>query len=418
MLAVILGGGRGNRLYPLTKLRCKPAVPLAAKFRLIDISLSNCINSGLRRIFVVTQYNSASLMTHVNRAFAFDNFSDGFVQILAAEQTPESDSWYEGTADAIRRNLRRIDKPFYDQVLILSGDQLCKMDLSKLVALHRESKAGATVSVVPVGRRDAPRLGLVGIDEGGRVIDFVEKPQDPAVLDRFRIGPRRRSALGLDGREEDLYLASMGTYCFDRETLVSVLRDTGKLDFGRDVFQDLVGTLEITAFPFEGYWEDVGTIGAFHRGNLALATEDAAFDFYDPSQRVFTRPRFLPSAKVLESTLDATLLGDGCRIIRADIRESVVGIRSVVREGSQVSEAVILGQDFYPNPTLDGDIPYGIGRECRIHRAIIDKNARIGDGCVIRGEVGRPDEEGEYHVVRDGIVVIPKNVCVPPGTVL
>ncbi|MAE71314.1 MAG: glucose-1-phosphate adenylyltransferase [Gemmatimonadetes bacterium] len=416
VLAVILGGGRGTRLYPLTRDRCKPAVPLGGKYRLIDIPIANCINSGLRQIFVLTQFNSASLMTHIHRAYRFDGFMPGFVEILAAEQTPESDSWYQGTADAVRQNLRRIDRSNYNQVLILSGDQLYRMRAEHLIGYHREVKADVTLSVIPVRRKDTSRFGLVRVGHGGMVREFVEKPTDAAILDRFRVPPESLSVLGISDKGEEVYLASMGIYVFDREVLVKILRDESKLDFGKDIFEGLLSQLEIAAYPFDGYWEDIGTIGAFHHANISLASPGTPFDFYDLGRPVYTSRRYLPASKVVASKLDNTLLGEGCRVLESDIRSSVVGIRSIVREGSTISESVLLGMDFLSPEHRPKDVSYGIGHDCVIHRAIIDKNARIGDGCIIRGGDDRPDSESQIHAVRDGVVVIPKNAVVPPGT--
>ena len=419
VLGIILGGGRGTRLYPLTQLRCKPAVPLGGKHRLIDIPLSNCINSEIRKIFVVTQFNSASLMSHVHRTYTFDNFSQGFVEILAAEQTLESSDWYQGTADAVRQNLRRIKKPEYSQVLVLSGDQLYRMNFEHLVNYHREMKADITLAVIPVRGEDASRFGILRVGEGARVREFVEKPRERAVLDRFRVTSEARSTLGLSASAEDASLASMGIYVFNPDALSAVLEDRSKLDFGKDIFENVLDDLEIVAYPFEGYWEDIGTIGAFHRANLALTQHHSAFDFFDYRKRVFTRPRFLPASKVLSSTLQSVLIAEGCRIMESEIAHSVVGVRSIIREGSRISDTVVMGMDFYPSGGGGArNVPFGIGRDCVIHRAIIDKGARIGDGCLIRGAPDRLDEESDIHAVRDGIVVIPKNAILPAGTVI
>ena len=418
VLAVILGGGRGTRLHPLTRDRCKPAVPLGGKYRLIDIPISNCINSGLRQIFVLTQFNSSSLMNHIHRAFRFDGFSPGFVQVLAAEQTPESDAWYQGTADAVRQNIRRIDRPQYKEVLILSGDQLYRMRANLLLAHHRESKADITLAVIPVTRAEASRFGLVRVGPGGMVREFVEKPTDPEVLDRFRVPAETRRILGISDPGEDLYLASMGIYVFDRTALVTILEDRSKIDFGKDIFENVLGDMQIAAYPFDGYWEDIGTIGAFHRTNVSLACMDAPFNFYEFRRPVYTRRRYLPASKVLDSRLDNALISEGCRIKSAEIRESVVGIRSIIRSQTKIRETVLLGMDFFPSHARPSDVPWGIGRGCEIYRAIIDKNVCIGDDCVIRGGVDRPDEDHPLYAVRDGVVVIPKNTVVPPGTTI
>lgn len=418
VLAVILGGGRGTRLYPLTRDRCKPAVPLGAKYRLIDIPISNCINSGIRQIFVLTQFNSASLMTHIHRAYRFDGFSAGFVQILAAEQTLESDDWYQGTADAIRKNLRRITRERYKQILILSGDQLYRMRAEHVIGYHREIKADVTIAVIPVTRAEASRFGLLRVGRGGMVKEFIEKPDDPEVLDRFRLTPESRRVLGISDPGEDLYLASMGIYVFDRGPLTKILSDKNKIDFGKDIFEDVLSDMEIAAYPFDGYWEDIGTIGSFHSTNISLARMDAPFNFYEYGRPVYTSRRYLPATKLLDSRLNNALIAEGCRIKGAEIRDSVVGIRSIVRSGTRISESVLMGMDFFPSHARPSDVPWGIGQRCDIHSAIIDKNARIGDDCIIRGGETSEDIIKEEYAIRDGVVVIPKNTELPSGTII
>jgi len=412
VLAVVLGGGRGGRLYPLTKLRAKPAVPIGGKYRLIDIPISNCINSGVTRIFVLTQFLSASLHRHVYRTYKFDVFSAGFVEILPAEQTLTSTDWYQGTADAVRQQMHRFLSRGAEDVLILAGDHLYRMDYSEFIRLHRESRADVTIAVLPVSAADAPRYGILQTNDEGRIVAFREKPQGAEELE------------GLESRhgDERPYLASMGIYVFRMDVLVRLLEECSGDDFGRHVVPAAIESVRVYAFPFDGYWEDIGTIAAFYEANLALTRPDPLFDFYDPHQPIYTRSRFLPPSRIDGCRLERAVVAEGCWLYDADIEECIIGLRSVVRPGAQLRQVVMMGADFYEDDDEKaenrrlGRPHVGIGQSAHIERAIIDKNARIGQGVVIRSHEGEPDHEEEYYAIRDGIAVIPKNAVIPDGT--
>jgi glucose-1-phosphate adenylyltransferase len=407
-LGIILGGGRGERLFPLTQQRSKPAVPFAGKYRLVDVSISNCINAGIRRIFVLTQYNSASLHNHITKTYRFDAFGRSFVDILAAEQTFESKSWYQGTADAVRQNLHHIvSRPAIDRTLILGGDQLYRMNLRELVEQHRQNEAEVTLAVTPVPREDTSRYGILQIDGSGVVTKFVEKPSSDAL-----------GGLESDGR----FLGSMGIYLFDRQVLEDVLHESEDRDFGHDILPKLIGRRRLFAYLFEGYFEDVGTIRSFYTANLLLTDPLPRFNFYVPLAPIYTHPRFLPGSKIDECNIVGSLVTEGCILNHCRIEKSVVGIRSRVERGAVVKESVMMGADFYQVPeVIDGDHargvpPIGIGEGAVIERAIIDKNARIGKGVRIVNKRGVANEDSDTYVIRDGIVVIPKDVIIPDGT--
>jgi len=414
VLAVVLGGGRGARLYPLTKLRAKPAVPIGGKYRLIDIPMSNCINSGITRIFILTQFLSASLHRHVFRTYTFDVFSRGFVEILAAEQTLTGADWYQGTADAVRQQAHRFLSRGADDVLILAGDHLYRMDYSQFIRLHRESRADVTVSVLPVSAAQAPRYGIIQTNDEGRIVAFREKPKGTEELE------------GLESRhgDEQPYLASMGIYVFRMDVLVRLLEEVREEDFGKHIVPAAIESVRVYAFPFDGYWDDIGTISTFYEANLALTQPDPPFDFYDPHQPIYTRSRFLPPSRVDGCRLEQAVVAEGCWLYDSDIEECIIGLRSVVRPGAQLRQVVMMGADFYEDDDEKaenrrlGRPHVGIGQDARIERAIIDKNARIGQGVVIRSHQGEPDHEEEHYVIRDGIVVIPKNAIIPEGTTI
>jgi glucose-1-phosphate adenylyltransferase len=420
VLGVILGGGRGSRLFPLTRDRAKPAVPIAGKYRLVDFPISNCINSRMRYIYVLTQFNSVSLHRHIQQSFQFDRFSPGFVHILAAQQTPEADGWYIGNADAVRQNRRHILGMDFDYVLILSGDQLYRMDYRSLLQFHVERKADVTVSVIPVGRKEASSLGLLQLDEERRIVRFEEKPKDPKVLDEMRITPQVRSELGIEG-DGDFYLASMGIYLFDRVSLRSSL-DNEMTDFGGEIIPTSISGGKTFGYVFQDYWEDVGTIGTFFEANLALCSSRPSFDFFEQQHPMYTHARFLPSSKISDTCITSSLIADGCIIEGARIEESVVGVRSLINEGTSIRNTIIMGCDSYEsvNQELKDDsmgIPHmSIGRNCSIERAIIDKNAHLGDGVTIGDRSRSPDEDGTNYYIRDGIVIIPKGAVVASGT--
>lgn len=413
VLGVILGGGAGSRLYPLTKLRAKPAVPLAGHYRLIDIPLSNCIHSGINRVYVLTQFNSVSLHRHISRTYQFDNFSGGWVQILAAQQTPESESWYQGTADALRQQLYQIRVARPHDVLILSGDHLYRMDYARFIHFHRQKEADITIAVKPATAEEAPRLGILQLDEDGRIQRFREKP--PAT-----------ELVGLESVPGDKpYMASMGIYVFRAKTLADVLSKESGSDFGKHIIPAAIEKgLRVYGYQFDGYWEDIGTIKSFYEVNLALAQPNAPFDIFDAEWPIYTRSRYLPGTLLADCDLHNVLLGHGSIIEGAEITDSVIGLRSTIRRGAHLRHVVMMGGDYYETPAEKAEnralglVDVGVGEGSVIERAILDKNARIGRNVVIRDHTGMPDEDTESYVVRDGIVVIPKNASIPDGTVI
>jgi glucose-1-phosphate adenylyltransferase len=423
VISVVLGGGAGTRLFPLTKDRSKPAVPLAGKYRIVDIPISNCLNSGLKRIFLLTQFNSSSLHKHVQQAYHFDDFTDAFVEIMAAQQTTSSTAWYQGTADAVRQNLGHFADAPHNYVIILSGDQLYRMDLRDLMEHHIRTNAEVTVATIPVNRTDAGSFGIMQIDNQERITRFEEKPQDPAILDSLRIDPETMTRLGTQGRG-DLYLASMGIYVFNRDALAKAL--AGKhVDFGKHIIPNLIKKCDSTfAYIYQGYWEDIGTIKAFFDANLDLANELPKFNFFDTSAPIYTHARYLPASKIVRGTIDRAVIADGCVIVDSRIEHAVIGIRSRIEAGCVVKDAILMGHDDYETPAdLDaararGLPPCGVGPNTHIERAIIDKNARIGANVRISPE-GKPDEfNGDNFHIRDGIVVVPKGAVIPDGTVI
>jgi glucose-1-phosphate adenylyltransferase len=422
ILSIIMGGGQGKRLFPLTKERAKPAVPLAGKYRLVDIPISNCINSSLRRIYLLTQFNSASLHRHISQSYKFDHFSGGFVEILAAEQTLSDASWYQGTADAVRKNLIHVLNNDFEHLLILSGDQLYRMDFREIISHHVQAEADLTVATLPVGRREAESLGIMQIDADRRITRFVEKPREPALLDSLKLARSSYPALGIkDDRE--LLLASMGIYVFKREVLVHLL-DNNHTDFGKHIIPGAIKTHRVFSHVHQGYWEDIGTIRSFFEANLDVTSELPRFNFFDMAAPVFSRPRFLPGSKINGAHIDHAVVTDGCIINHARIMHSIVGIRSLVGAGSELNRVILLGCDYYESQasidesTRANRPRIGIGLNTRIENAIIDKNARIGDNVVI-SPAGKPENHDHpLYFIRDGIVIIPKNGVVPHGTVI
>ncbi|MGE0454880.1 MAG: glucose-1-phosphate adenylyltransferase [Vicinamibacteria bacterium] len=413
VLAVILGGGRGSRLFPLTLHRSKPAVPIGGKYRLIDIPLSNCINSRLRRIFVLTQYNSQSLNRHVSQTYRFDSFSSGFVSVLAAEQTDERPDWFQGTADAVRQSLRHMREHASREVLILSGDQLYQMDFRRMLEAHRRSVADATVAVIAVPAEETSGFGILKVNRQGRIVHFEEKP-----------GPERLPELVSQmAGSGPSYLASMGIYLFNREALERAL-ESDRADFGKHVIPEIVPKLRVQAYLHRGYWEDVGTIRSYYAANLALCRPVPPFDFYDAARPVYTHPRTLPATKIEQCSVREALICEGSIVIGAEIERSLVGIRSRIGRGARVTDSVLLGADLYESldelarDAARGLPPIGIGEDALIERAIVDKNARIGRGVRIVNEGGAGDREGEGWFVRDGIVLVGKNAVIPDGTVI
>ncbi len=410
VLGVILGGGRGSRLWPLTKLRAKPAVPIAGKYRLIDIPMSNCLNSDIQQVAILTQFKSVSLHRHVSNTYRFDSFRPGWVEILAAEQTLTSQDWYQGTADAVRKQMFEIEVTGADLVLVLAGDHLYRMDYAPLVAYHLEKDADVTVAVKPVAESDAPRFGLLKQSGDGQIFDFVEKPQRP--VDRSEFVCRDDPALP--------YLGSMGIYLFRMKVLVEML-ESDHDDFGSDVIPAAIRSRRVFGYPFEGYWADIGTIRAFYEANLDLTLSDPPFRFHDPADPIYTHPRFLPGSRIYDVKLDQVLLAEGCVVEGAEIRHAIIGIRSIIGDDVSIADTIIMGADYYEaqeRTPIPGAPPMGIGRRSRIHGAIIDKNARIGEGVQIAPFPRGTDLDQETWSVRDGIVVVPKSAVIPDGTVI
>ncbi len=410
VVGLILGGGAGSRLQPLTQERSKPAVPIAGKYRLVDIPISNCINSHIRNVFLLTQFNSVSLHQHIAATYRFDQFSGGYVRILAAEQTPESEGWFQGTADAVRRSMRYFtnDKP--DLVVILSGDQLYRMDLQDVIQSHLANKADLTISTKPVDRNEAGSLGIMQVNKKGRIVRFAEKPGDTPQLDEMR-APLY---------DDERYLASMGIYVFNTEVLRKLLSDNMESDFGKHIIPGAISTHKVHSYIFEDYWEDIGTIRSFWAANLALTDPLPGFSFYEASAPIFTHMRYLPPSKINQCNLSRCLLSEGCIISGKRIEHAVIGLRALVGEGTEIEDSIFMGADEYEHGivTHESGIPLGIGKNCIIKQAIIDKNVRIGDGVVISPEGKPSDEQTALYRIRDGIMVIPNSTVIPSGTIL
>ncbi|MDZ7725487.1 MAG: glucose-1-phosphate adenylyltransferase [candidate division KSB1 bacterium] len=426
VVAIILGGGQGTRLHPLTKLRAKPAVPIAGKYRLIDIPISNCINSGIQKIFVLTQFNSASLNRHINLAYQFGHLSDGFVEVLAAQQTPENQDWFQGTADAVRQCLRQIEEFKVTDLLILSGDHLYRMDYHRFIDEHRESNADVTIPVIGVGEHRASSFGLLKIDKEKNVLEFSEKPKGDD-LKKMRVDT---TVLGLNPEqaEQQPYIASMGIYAFKRDVLLELLkRDHKKTDFGKEIIPAAIGEKIIKTYLFDDYWEDIGTIQSFYKANMDLLKyPNPAFSFHDPSAPLFTRQRFLPPTKIIDCHIESSMITEGCTLLKSHIRNSLIGIRTYINENAIIENSLIMGADFLikdekQQALLDnGEIPIGVGPNTVIKRAIVDKNARIGANVRIinQDDIQESEREAEGFYIRDGIVVITKNAVIKEGTVI
>ncbi len=414
-LAIVMGGGAGTRLFPLTKDRAKPAVPLGGKYRIVDIPISNCLNSGLRSIYVLTQFNSMSLHRHIQASYKFDNFSRSFIDILAAQQTPEGSQWYQGTADAVRQNMRYFLELPFDYYLILSGDQLYRMDFRALLHQHIQSAADITLATKPVYRQQVSEFGVMQSGLDRRIVRFVEKPADDAVLQEMKISPELLRAIG-SSEEEELFQASMGIYVFNRDVLVKCL-ENNLVDFGKHIIPHSIKDRHVSAFIFKGYWEDIGTIRAFYEANLDLTDLVPEYSFFDSEAAIYTHPRFLPGSKINGATLRQAIISDGCVISDAHLERCVVGIRSIIQSGATIRNSIVMGADYFEHdrPTDSGQPSIGIGRNCVIDRAIIDKNARIADGAVITPEGKPPNFDAENYFIRDGIVVVPKNATIPAG---
>lgn len=426
VLGIILGGGAGTRLYPLTKLRAKPAVPLAGKYRLIDIPISNCINSEILKIYVLTQFNSASLNRHISRAYNFSGFSDGFVEVLAAQQTKENPEWFQGTADAVRQYLWLFQEWDIDEYIILSGDHLYRMDYTKFVEHHRKTNADITLSVVPIDEKRASAFGLMKIDDTGRIIDFSEKPEG----DELKKMAVDTSILGLspDKAQESPYIASMGIYVFKKEVLEKLLQQNPtQTDFGKEIIPAASKDYRVQAYLYKGYWEDIGTIEAFYDANLALTNQPRPdFSFYDEKAPIYTRSRYLPPTKLLNSQVTQSIIGEGCIIKECRINHCVLGVRTRIESDCIVEDSLLMGADFYESGSIrqgkidQGMIPVGIGANSTIRRAIIDKNARIGKNVIItnKDRVEEANREDEGFLIRSGIVVVIKNATIPDNTVI
>ncbi len=425
IISVILGGGRGTRLYPLTMERAKPAVGLAGKYRLIDVPVSNCINSGIKRIYVITQFMSTSLHRHIMQTYNFDVFTDGFVEILAAEQTPDSQSWFQGTADAVRATLKHVTYYKSEAIVILSGDHLYRMDYGKLLNHHFDNKADITLAVYPVSREDAPRMGLLRADSKSRIQEFAEKPKDPSVIEKFTAPADLLSAADLK-KGDSRYLASMGIYVFNPKVLINLLKDNDKIDFGKEIIPSSLSKHKLVAYPFYGYWEDIGTIKTFFEANINLAKKDAPFTLYEPGLPIYTRTRNLPPSRIIESEIKDSILVEGSNINGSSISNSIIGVRSIVKDGSRLEEVVMMGADnyegeefLYTESEYSEDIPpLGIGKDCELERVILDKNVRIGNNVKITRKSADENRQEDLYWVVDGVTVVRRGAIIPDGTVI
>lgn len=420
-LAIIMGGGQGSRLFPLTHERSKPAVPLAGKYRIVDIPISNCINSGIRQMYVLTQFNSESLNRHVTSGYKFDHFGENFVHVLAAQQTPGDNNWYQGTADAVRQNLSYfLEKP-YKYFLILSGDQLYRMDYRAMLKQHKETKADLTIATTPVERDPARAFGLMHTDEKSRITRFVEKPgSNDDLLDELKMPEALLKNHELPA-DAERFQASMGIYLFNRKVLEDAL-DNDQEDFGKNIIPGIIANKSVYSHIFQGYWEDIGTIKSFYESNLSCTRIVPEFNFFDSANPIYTRARLLPASKINNARIEEALISDGCIITDALIRKSIIGVRSVIDSGCEITESIVMGSDFYNKQEIDEkskihESPIKIGKGTKIHRAIIDKNCSIGEGVVIHPG-NRTEEDNEWCHIRDGIVVVPKGKVIPDGTVV
>ncbi len=418
VVCLILGGGKGTRLRPLTEDRSKPAVPLAGKYRLIDIPISNCLNSGIRRIYLLTQFNSVSLHRHIRQTYRFDPFSGGFVEVLAAQQTNQGGAWYEGTADAVRKNLRYLQQPGIDYVLVLSGDQLYRMNFAEMLRTHRENNADATIAGLPITAEKAAAFGIMRLDENGRVEGFLEKPKTQDELDLVRMPADWLQSRGINPEQD--CLASMGIYLFDRDTLLDLLQKTDYEDFGREVFPAAIRARDVFVHLFDDYWEDIGTIRAFYEANLLLTEPDPPFSMDHPDGPIYTRPRFLPPTRIDGATIIGSLVADGCRIEQGTvIDQSLVGLRGIIGPDVTIRRSVLMGADYYPwdEESMSPDDPrVGIGARTVIEGAIVDKNCRIGEGASIRlPNADTPDGQYGPLIVSDGVIVVPRGAVIPDG---
>lgn len=413
--AIVLGGGRGTRLYPLTKVRAKPAVPLCGRYRLVDIPLSNCINSGVNRISVLTQFNSHSLNRHINNAYRFDHFSGGFVEVLAAEQTNETGDWFQGTADAVRKHLTHILRHTSSHFLILSGDQLYRMDYRSLIKTHLEKNADITVAALPVKREAARSFGIMKVNTQGAIRQFVEKPNNDTLLDSLITPTKLFDDFGLEAQGKD-FLASMGIYAFKAEVLETLLTDHNDwVDFGKEVLPNSLKTHRVYAHMFSGFWEDIGTVRSYFDVSMQMTSPNPPFEFHDPNYTIYTHTRMLPGVRINNASINHAIICSGSRIDQAEITESIIGIRSIVQAGAEIKRSIVLGADYFENPEDKPKCPIGIGKSTKIYQAIIDHNARIGNNVVIRGGNRLKDMDGDGYAIREGIVVVFKDALIPHG---
>ena len=413
VLTIILGGGRGTRLFPLTHQRSKPAVPIGGKYRLIDIALSNCLHAGLKRVYVLTQFNSASLNRHIAQTYRLDMFSSGFVEVLAAEQTPEGEQWFQGTADAVRRaarHFRDLDAEYY---LILAGDHVYRMDLADLVESHVESGADITIAAHPVTADDATHMGIFRFDALGQITGFDEKPSPERLAEIGSSLPASPPGFVSPDRP---FMASMGIYVFSRDVLHQVLARDRAIDFGREIIPHAIDTHRVQAYQFRGFWADVGTVTSFYDVNLMLTRRGAPFNFFDPRRPIYTRPRFLPAARIHDCHIDEALVAEGAYLDRCEVQSSVVGVRMSIHEGARVTRSVLLGADAYED--RQGDLPQGIGKNAVLDRVIVDKGARIGAGARLTNERAIEDVDGDGYYIRNGIIIVPRGGVVKPDTVV
>ena len=414
VVTLILGGGRGTRLFPLTHMRSKPAVPLGGRYRLIDIPISNCLHAGLKRIFILTQFNSASLNRHIAQTYRLDMFSDGFVEVLAAEQTPESSNWFQGTADAVRQAARHFQGFDADYFLILAGDHIYHMDFNELIESHIEGGADITIAAQPCTLSDATGMGIFTFDDLGQISGFEEKPQ----ADRLRTlgGSLPRGSIAGTTAEKP-FVASMGIYVFNRDVLLEILGEPG-IDFGKEIIPRALSTHRVSPYTFRGYWADVGTIDSFYEANIQLTSRSAPFNFFHPRWPIYTHPRFLPASQAFDCHIESSIVAEGCHLDRCQIANSVVGIRTHIGSGTQVTRSVLLGADFYEEETPVRDVRLGIGKDVVIDRAIVDKNARIGDGVRLVNHAGIEHADGQGYYIRNGIIIVPKGAMLADGLVV
>ena len=420
VLAIILGGGQGSRLFPLTQLRSKPAVPIGGQYRLIDIPISNCLHADVRRIFVLTQFNSASLNRHVGQTYRMDPFTRGFVEILAAEQTPDNPNWYQGTADAVRQAARHFSRHDADYYLVLAGDQLYRMNYTDLIDAHIDRQADITIAVQQVTAAEAPAMGIFRFDRAGQIVAFEEKP-DAARL--AAIGQSIPPGATFSGHSaEKPFVASMGIYLFSREVLLDVISRDSATDFGRGIIPNALNQYSVHAHLFRGYWADLGTVASFYDANLMLTRPDAPFSFYDSRCPIYTHARFLPGSRLLNSDVKNGIICDGCSIDRSTIEQSIIGIRTRIEAGARISRSVLLGADYYETDDIAparGNLPrLGLGRDVVLDKVIVDKNARIGDGASLTNAAGVQDADGDGYYIRNGIIVVPKDGVIKSGTVV